>query len=82
MARYGQKGGDGPTRGKKATTYLVTLPCGAQVKKRTFDAPSVPTGYAYQHQGVWYLAAVSEPGQFTDCRYTQCHAALAPAGTP
>jgi hypothetical protein len=40
---YGQKGGMGPTAGKKATTYRVTLADGTVLKKRSFhrDAPEL-----------------------------------------
>lgn len=73
MTSYGRKGGDGPTRGKKATTYLVTLPDGTTAKKRDFSPPAADAvGYAYQHEGKWYVAAVD----VKDCarlnHMTQC----------
>lgn len=34
---FGQKGGEGPTRGKKAVVYEVTLPNGDKMKKRVFN---------------------------------------------
>jgi hypothetical protein len=37
MARYGQKDGDGPTAGKVASVYQITLPDGRVFKKRKFD---------------------------------------------
>lgn len=36
MTTYGQKGGEGPTRGKFAHLYEVTLPDGTKIRKRTF----------------------------------------------
>jgi hypothetical protein len=36
MTPYGQKGGEGPTRGKKAIKYAVTLPSGETVVKRVY----------------------------------------------
>lgn len=60
MMRYGRKGGDGPNAGKKATIYVVTFPDGNQVKKRDFNPPVDPVGYAYKQGGHWYLAAVGE----------------------
>lgn len=74
MSRYGQKGGDGPTAGKKATTYVVTLPNGEEAKKRDFNPPEQPVGYAYEHQGKWYLAAISEANDPRFSHYTQCPA--------
>jgi hypothetical protein len=79
--RYGQRGGDGPTRGKKATTYVVTLPDGSVASKRDFNPPVNPTGYAYQHEGRWYVAAIAEPDDARLKRsYTQCPAEA--EGTP
>jgi hypothetical protein len=74
MSTYGQKGGEGPNRGKKATTYVVTLPDGTTATKRDFNPPSNPAGYAYQHGGVWYVAAISEPNDSRFGHYTQCPA--------
>jgi hypothetical protein len=64
---YGQKGGEGPTRGKTATNYIVTLPDGSTAKKRIFFPPTDPVGYAYQHDGKWYISTVAER---TDPRFT------------
>jgi hypothetical protein len=73
--RYGQKGGDGPTAGKKATTFIVTLPDGSEASKRDFNPPINPTGYAYQHNGCWYVAGVSGPNDHRfKGAYTQCPA--------
>jgi len=74
MTTYGQRGGDGPNTGKKATTYIATLPDGIEVTKRDFNPPAIPTGYAYQHEGKWYLAAISEPDDARFGHYTQCPA--------
>lgn len=69
---YGQKGGEGPNRGKKATTYIVTLPDGSTAQKRDFNPPVNPAGYAYQHQGMWYVAAISERDDARFSHYRQC----------
>lgn len=74
---YGEKGGEGPTRGKKATTYIVTFPDGTTMKKRDFFPPVHPVGYAYCHDGKWYVAAVDEPDCKRLSRYIQCRAVLA-----
>jgi hypothetical protein len=72
---YGQKGGQGPTRGLTATNWLVTLPDGRTVPKRTFGTvPQVPTGYAYKHDGQWYLAGVSEPNNPLYDAFVSCPA--------
>ena len=44
--RYGQKGGDGPNTGKKASTYRVTLPDGEH-RKKSFNChePEAVAGY-------------------------------------
>jgi len=36
MSTYGQKGGEGPTRGKKAIKFRVVLPDGTVLIKRIF----------------------------------------------
>lgn len=75
MTNYGKKGGAGPTKGQRATTYLVMLPDGKLVRKRVFhNFDGEPTGYAYQHAGQWYLAAVNEPDCPRFSHYTQCPA--------
>jgi hypothetical protein len=71
---YGQKGGEGPTRGKTAVTYVVTLPDGTTAKKRDFNPPASPTGYAYQHDGIWYVAGISEPNDPGLSHMRQCPA--------
>lgn len=75
LTTYGQKGGEGPTRGKKAVTYIVTLPDGTTAQKRDFNPPVSPVGYAYQHEGVWHVAAIAEANDPLFGRsYTQCPA--------
>lgn len=69
---FGEKGGEGPTRGKKATIYVVTLPDGTTVKKRDFNPPVDPVGYAYFHGGRWYVAAVDESNCARLAHYTRC----------
>jgi hypothetical protein len=71
---YGQKGGEGPTRGKKSTLYEVTFPGGGQHNKRVFKKLKNPTGYAYMHDGKWYVATVDEPNVDRFSHYTQCPA--------
>jgi hypothetical protein len=71
---YGQKGGEGPNTGKRAVNYKVTLPDARTVTKRDFNPPANPTGYAYQHAGIWYLAAIDEPDAVRFKNYTQCPA--------
>jgi hypothetical protein len=74
---YGQKGGEGPTRGRKATFYLVALPNGTTQKKRTFSQPVEPCGFAYQHDGKWFVAGVCEDTDPRMQHYTKCPAAIA-----
>lgn len=71
---YGRKGGTGTTTGKKALTYLVTLPDGSTAKKRDFFPPHNPVGYAYEHEGKWYVAAIDEPNCEHLAHYHQCPA--------
>lgn len=67
---YGQKGGDGPTSGLKATTYEVTLPDGRLVRKRSFQVSS-PEALAMCYRdgnGAWAVSGIVEeardwPGQ-------------------
>jgi hypothetical protein len=48
---YGQKGGEGPTRGKKAIVYTGTTPDGTPWKKRVFNERGgdtlIATGFMY-----------------------------------
>jgi hypothetical protein len=76
----GCKGGNGPTRGMKATTFIVTFPDGTTTKKRDFHPPENPVGYAYCHQGKWYVAAIDEPDCARLSHYTQCAAIARAAG--
>jgi len=72
---YGQKGGEGPTRGKKATTYVVALPDGTTARKRAYSPPTgTAVGYAYQHEGKWFVAAIDEPDCPSLSHYVQCPA--------
>lgn len=38
--RYGQKGGDSPTAGKRASVYQAVLPDGSTITKRSFTVHS------------------------------------------
>jgi hypothetical protein len=71
MTTYGQKGGEGPTRDKHPTTYVVELPDGSTVRKRSFSVLTNPVGYAYQHNNVWYCATVNERDYPPMHHYTQ-----------
>jgi hypothetical protein len=58
---YGRKGGEGPTAGKKASTYRVRFPDGTAAEKRVFHAIAPEaTAYIYEHKGVWYCAGVHD----------------------
>ncbi len=46
---YGQKGGEGATKGKKATTYEATLPDGTKITKRGFIATGDEAWIAYYY---------------------------------
>lgn len=52
---YGQKGGEGPNRGKIATKWKVTLPDGTVVMKNTFrhtgDLPDTCVATGFMHEG-------------------------------
>jgi hypothetical protein len=74
MWGIGKKGNEGPTRGKKAVTYIVTLPDGTTAMKRNFNPPISPTGYAYQQKGVWYVDVISEPNNPRLSHLRQCPA--------
>jgi hypothetical protein len=68
---YGQKGGEGPTRGRKIAVYDVILPTDEIVEKRTFCPPEGEAcGYGYQHQGQWFVAAIDAPGSKRFAHYT------------
>jgi hypothetical protein len=69
---YGQKGGEGATRGRKAAVYDVILPTDEIVEKKTFFPPEGEAcGYGYQHQGIWRVAAIDKPSSERFSHYTQ-----------
>lgn len=75
MNSFGKKGGESPNRGKKATTYLVTLPDGKIANKRDYNPPADPVGYAYQLiDGTWRVAAVAEKDDERFATYVACPA--------
>ena len=57
---YGQRGGEGPNKGKKATTWKVELPDGTIAKKRSMNVgPDEDAwGLCSEYQGVWYLDGI------------------------
>lgn len=59
MSTFGQKGGEGPTRGKKATTYVFLFPDGTWGRKRSFQV-NAEHGFVscYKHEGKWYASGV------------------------
>jgi hypothetical protein len=67
----GRKGGESPTRGKKAVTYVVTLPDGSQHKKRVLVAHDVRDHIATAfrddggniHVQVWVRGVVPETAE-------------------
>lgn len=72
---YGQKGGEGPTRGRKAAVYDVILPTDEIVEKKTFFPPEGEArGYGYQHDGKWFVAAIDAPGSSRFAHYTEMFA--------
>lgn len=59
MSSYGKRGGEGPTRGQKASTYSFTFPDGTTGKKRSFHVHDEKATVAvYQHEGKWYAAGI------------------------
>lgn len=57
---YGQKGGEGPTKGLKATTYSITTPDGKCHRKRTFSTNNaIAVAECYEHAGTWYIACIN-----------------------
>jgi hypothetical protein len=69
---YGQKGGEGITRGRKAAVYDVILPTDEIVEKKTFFPPDGEArGYGYQHQGQWKVVAIDGPNSERFAHYTQ-----------
>jgi hypothetical protein len=74
---FGKKGGVGPTRGLRATRYVVTLPDGKTAWRRSYAVLEAPVGFAYQHAGEWHLASIAERGDPKFGRlYTECPAEL------
>jgi hypothetical protein len=58
--RYGQKGGDGPNTGKKATIYEATLPDGSVGRKKSFHIDASDAFMSiYEHEGVWRLVGIT-----------------------
>lgn len=52
---YGEKGGEGPTRGQTASVYELIAPDGSVHRKRSFHVHSDDViGIGYTHQGKWY----------------------------
>lgn len=66
--RYGQRGGDGPTAGKKATKFSCTGPTGQKQSKRVFNAENYeqPVSIWYEHAGTWYLNTVLDKNNLPD----------------
>jgi hypothetical protein len=59
VTTYGQRGGEGPTRGKTAAIYLVTFPDGTTATKRSFQVHDDHAWAGiYQHEGKWYVAGI------------------------
>jgi len=51
VTAYGKKGGEGPTRGKSAIKYGITLPDGTKVTKRVFrDLGEQATATAFRRK--------------------------------
>lgn len=57
--RYGRKGGDGPTAGKKKNTYAAHAPDGALIKIGSFYC-NTATAWVHmsQYAGVWHANLV------------------------
>lgn len=64
---YGQKGGEGPTRGKKAIIYTGTLPDGTPWKKRVFNDRGgetlIATGLTPKDGNGYRMSIVVWPGE-------------------
>lgn len=59
IARYGRRGGDGPTAGKKAAKYDVTLPNGMTTRKssyKVYDPQAIAV--CYQSRGEWFVNTI------------------------
>lgn len=65
----GCKGGTGPTKGKKAKTFLVRLPDDSEVKKRAFDIEgdrALAIAYYYDGTGYDKVAGFKVIGVYND----------------
>ena len=71
MSSYGKRGGTGATAGRTATIYLVGLPDGTEVKKRSFFL-TAPTLYAgiYKIDGAWKAGGLYETQQAAAANYS------------
>jgi hypothetical protein len=60
MARYGQRGGDGPTAGLKKAIYEATAPDGSILRSGTFsaDAPKAWMHISCANKACWYANGV------------------------
>lgn len=59
MARYGRRGGDGPTAGKKKTRYDVTLPNGDTKRVGSFQIDTeIARAVCYQTNGEWFVSTI------------------------
>lgn len=64
---YGQKGGEGPTRGRKASVYLAALPNGLAVTVKSFKTHVEHAVVAwYTHEGVFYPNGAWDPNDLPD----------------
>lgn len=53
---YGRSGGNGPTAGRRAATFLVRLPDGRAEQKRVFNLDAVEAkAVVYQQAGGWHV---------------------------
>ena len=67
---YGQRGGQGPNTGKRATTYEVELPDGTKARKRNYNvhADAAWAGI-YHFEGRWFVGMVDEYRKPVACHY-------------
>lgn len=64
---YGQKGGQGHTRGRKASLYEAVDPSGKTVQKRSFTVHHDDVLMAfYCHEGIWHVNGVHERGNLPE----------------
>jgi hypothetical protein len=80
---YGERGGTGPTAGRKLVYFEAIGPDGIGRRKGTYFAAKIidPVMCFYQHKGVWHVAAVCNRDDPHLAHYTQVVATRAPAGT-